>query len=48
MSSGLIVFLEVLLVLGVVLGLAMWELRSLRNVKRRDPAGGRGTDPADE
>ena len=49
MSSGLIVFLEVLLVLGFVLGLAVWELRSLRNEKRREEAAGRGAaDPADE
>jgi hypothetical protein len=47
MSSGLIVFLELLLVLGLVLGLAIWDLRSLGNEKRRDETADRGAvDPA--
>lgn len=34
MSSGTLVFLELLLVLGLVLGFASWELRSLGKDKR--------------
>ena len=38
MSSGLLVALEMVLVLGVVLGLAVWELvRLRRDRKRRRP-----------
>lgn len=36
MSSGTLVLLEMLLVLGLVLGWAVWELVSLRRDKRRD------------
>lgn len=36
MSSGTLVLLEMLLVLGLVLGWAVWELLSLRRDKRRD------------
>jgi hypothetical protein len=36
MSSGLIIALELTLVLGVVLGLAVWELLSLRRDRARD------------
>jgi hypothetical protein len=41
-----LIFLEMLLVLGLVLGFAVWELRSLRRGderrpgKRRDEGGG--------
>ncbi len=42
MSSGLIVGLEVLLVLGSVLGLAVFELLRLRRDRRKPPA------PADD
>lgn len=37
MSSGLIIALECALVIFVVLGLAMWELWSLRRDRRRPP-----------
>ena len=36
MSPGLIVALELTLVLGVVLGLAVWELLRLRRDRARD------------
>ena len=36
MSSGTLVLLEMLLVLGLVLGWAVWELVSLRRDKRGD------------
>jgi hypothetical protein len=36
MSSGLLVFLEFLLVVGLVLGFAAWELLSLRRDKDKD------------
>lgn len=35
MSSGLIIALELTLVLGVVLGLAVWELLRLRRERMR-------------
>ena len=35
MSSGLIIALEFTLVLGVVLGLAVWELWRLRRDRKR-------------
>lgn len=38
MSSSLLVTLEILLVLGVVVGLGGWELWSLRRERRRDEA----------
>jgi hypothetical protein len=38
MSSGLIIVLELALVLGVVIGLAVWELWRLRRGRRRPPA----------
>ena len=37
MSSGLIITLEVTAVLGVVIGLAVWELWSLRRDRHRPP-----------
>ncbi len=37
MSSGLIIALELTLVLGVVLGLAVWELWTLRRDRRKPP-----------
>lgn len=37
MSSGLLIALELTLVLGVVLGLAVWELWSLRRDRRKPP-----------
>lgn len=37
MSSGLIIALEFALVIGVVLGLAVWELWRLRRDRRRPP-----------
>ena len=37
MSSGLIIALEFALVLGVVIGLAVWELWRLRRDRRRPP-----------
>ena len=37
MSSGLIIALELALVLGVVIGLAVWELWSLRRDRKRPP-----------
>jgi len=36
-SSGLIIALELTLVLGVVIGLAVWELWRLRRDRRRPP-----------
>lgn len=36
MTSGTLVFLEMMLVLGIVLGLAVMELRSLRKDRSRD------------
>lgn len=36
MSPSLIIALEFTLVIGVVLGLAVWELLSLRRAKRHD------------
>jgi hypothetical protein len=42
MSSGTLVFLEMMLVLGLVLGLAFMELRSLRKDKGRG-----GKEPKD-
>ena len=36
MSSGLIIALEFALVLGVVLGLGVWELLRLRRDRKRD------------
>ncbi len=38
MSSGLIVLLEVVLVLGGVIGLAVWELLRLRRERNASPA----------
>lgn len=38
MSSSLIIALEFTLVIGVVLGLGVWELWSLRRDKRKDAA----------
>ncbi len=35
MSSGLIVLLELIAVLGVVIGLAAWELLELRRDRRK-------------
>jgi hypothetical protein len=35
MSSGLIIALEMTLVLGVVIGFAVWELISLRRDRKR-------------
>ena len=35
MSSGLIIALELMLVLGVVIGLACWELWGLRKDRKR-------------
>jgi hypothetical protein len=46
MSSALIIGLEMALVLGVVLGLAVWELLRLRRDRARDKAAPAGT--ADE
>jgi dolichyl-phosphate-mannose--protein O-mannosyl transferase len=37
MSSGLIIALELALVLGVVIGLAVWELWRLRRDRSRPP-----------
>jgi hypothetical protein len=37
MSSGLIIGLELALVLGVVIGLAVWELWRLRRDRSRPP-----------
>jgi hypothetical protein len=37
MSSGLLIALELTLVLGVVLGLAVWELWRLRRDRKRPP-----------
>jgi len=37
MSSGWLVALELMLVLGVVLGLAVWELWRLRRDRSRPP-----------
>ncbi len=37
MSSGLLIALELTLVLGVLLGLAGWELWSLRRDRRKPP-----------
>jgi hypothetical protein len=37
MNSGLIVALELALALGVVIGLAVWELWRLRRDRRRPP-----------
>ena len=37
MSSGLIIALELTLVLGVVIGLAVWELWRLRRDRSRPP-----------
>jgi len=37
MSSGLIIALELTLVLGVVVGLAVWELWRLRRDRSRPP-----------
>jgi len=37
MSSGLIIALELTLVLGVVVGLALWELWRLRRDRTRRP-----------
>lgn len=37
MSSGLLIALELTLVLGVVLGLAVWELWRLRRDRQRPP-----------
>jgi len=37
MSSGLIIALELTLVLGVVIGLAAWELWRLRRDLRKPP-----------
>lgn len=37
MSSGLIIALELTLVLGVVIGLAIWELWRLRRDRARPP-----------
>jgi len=37
MSSGLIIALELTLVLGVVIGLAAWELWRLRRDRSRPP-----------
>ena len=37
MSSGLIIALEFTLVLGVVIGLAVWELWRLRRDRKRPP-----------
>lgn len=36
MSSGVIIALEFTLVIGVVLGLGVWELWRLRRDKRKD------------
>ena len=36
MSSNVLALLEMLLVLGAVLGLAVWQLVSLSREKRRD------------
>jgi hypothetical protein len=36
-SSGLLIGLELLLVLGVALGIGFWELRSLRRYKDDEP-----------
>jgi hypothetical protein len=36
-SSGLIIALEFALIVGVVLGLAVWELWSLRRDRSRPP-----------
>lgn len=38
MSSSLIIALEFTLVIGVVLGLGVWELWRLRRDKRKDEA----------
>ena len=37
MSSALIIGLEMTLVLGVVVGLAVWELVSLRRDRKKPP-----------
>jgi cytochrome oxidase assembly protein ShyY1 len=47
MSSGLLALLELLLVFGVVLGLATWQLVSLRREKRRSDEARRDDEPGD-
>jgi hypothetical protein len=42
MSSDVLIALELLLVLGVALGIGFWELRSLRRYKDRPPRDDRG------
>jgi heme/copper-type cytochrome/quinol oxidase subunit 2 len=34
--DGLVVLIEILLVFGLVIGLAFWELRKVRRAQRRD------------
>lgn len=41
MDTGWLVFLEVLLVLGLVVGFAGWELWTLRRERRRNRSGER-------
>jgi hypothetical protein len=45
-SPGLIVALEVTLVLGVLIGLAAWELLSLRRDRRRRDAAASSEEDA--
>ena len=44
MSGGWIAALELLLVLGVVLGLAVWDLVRLRRDRDRDAGRDNGTE----
>jgi hypothetical protein len=47
MSSNLLIALELLLVLGIALGIGLWELRSLRRYRdepRRPDRGRAETD----
>ena len=46
MTPDLIVLVELLVVLGIVLGLAGWQLVSLRREKRRSLKTGQPSDPA--
>lgn len=36
MSSGTLILIELVLIIGVVLGLAVWQLRSVSPKRRRD------------
>jgi hypothetical protein len=47
MSTGLLVTLELILVIGVVLGWAIWELVSLNRGKKRNDRPERHDDSSD-